>query len=200
LVVTDTGTGMDDETLARCREPFFTTKGRRGIGLGLATVATIVQRAGGGLDIQSEPGHGTSISAFFPVVEETQSPVDATRPRRVARVLLVDDDELVRRFAYKALSDVGYDVTSVDDAEEALSVATADGGFDLIVSDVVLPGMNGLDLVRIFGERWPATARLLMTGFAGTDTKGTDLGDVQVLKKPFAVDELTRAADDALKP
>ena len=59
--------------------------------------------------------------------------------------------------------------------------------------------MNGLDLVRAFGQRWPATARLLMTGFAGTDTTGTDLENVQVLKKPFAVDELTRAADDALK-
>jgi DNA-binding NtrC family response regulator len=105
----------------------------------------------------------------------------------------------VRGFASKALHDAGYDVTSVDDAEGAFAAASADGGFDLIVSDVVLPGMSGLDLVRTFHERWPATARLLMTGFAGTDTTGTDLEDVQVLKKPFAVDELTRAADGALE-
>ncbi len=116
-----------------------------------------------------------------------------------ARVLLVDDDVAVRGFAYKALNDAGYDVTSVEDAEEALRIAGANGGYDLIVSDVVLPGMNGLELVRKFGDEWPATARLLMTGFAGTDTKGTDLEDVQVLKKPFGVDELARAADAALK-
>jgi PAS domain S-box-containing protein len=199
LTVSDTGSGMDEETLARCREPFFTTKGRRGIGLGLATVATIVQRAGGHLDIESTIGEGTSISAVFPVVPSAPSRALPTRERRAARVLLVDDDELVRGYAFKALTDAGYEVTSVDDAEEALRAAGADGGFDLIVSDVVLPGMNGLDLVRTFGERWPATARLLMTGFAGTDTTGTDLEDVQVLKKPFAVDELARAADDALK-
>jgi len=199
LVVTDTGSGMDAETLERCREPFFTTKGRRGIGLGLGTVATIVERSGGRLDIASEPGRGTTVSAFFPVAQLAPKAEAASPLRHRARVLLVDDDVAVRGFAYKALNDAGYDVTSVEDAEEALNTASADGGFDLIVSDVVLPGMNGLDLVRAFGERWPATARLLMTGFAGTDTKGTDLENVQVLKKPFAIDELARAADDALK-
>ncbi len=199
LVVTDTGTGMDEATLERCREPFFTTKGKRGIGLGLGTVATIVDRAGGRLDIVSEPGRGTTVSAFFPVALAAPAPEpQALRPHR-ARVLLVDDDVAVRGFAFKALNDAGYDVTAVDDAEEALARASGSDGFDLIVSDVVLPGMNGLDLVRAFGERWPATARLLMTGFAGTDTTGTDLAEVQVLKKPFAVDELARSADAALK-
>jgi CheY-like chemotaxis protein/anti-sigma regulatory factor (Ser/Thr protein kinase) len=199
IVVSDTGVGMDAETLARCREPFFTTKGRRGIGLGLGTVSTIVERSGGRLDITSKPGQGTTISAFFPIAHVAPESVEAAPLSHRARVLLVDDDVAVRGFAYKALNDAGYDVTSVDDAEEALKVASNNGGYDLIVSDVVLPGMNGLDLVRTFGERWPSTARLLMTGFAGTDTKGTDLEDVQVLKKPFAIDELARAADAALK-
>jgi PAS domain S-box-containing protein len=199
IVVTDTGVGMDAETLARCREPFFTTKGRRGIGLGLGTVSTIVDRSGGRLVITSEPGRGTSISAFFPITHVTVAAEPAAPLSHRARVLLVDDDVAVRGFALKALKDAGYDVTSVEDAEEALRVAGTDRGYDLIVSDVVLPGMNGLDLVRRFGEEWPSTARLLMTGFAGTDTKGTDLEDVQVLKKPFAIDELARAADAALK-
>ena len=149
IVVADTGVGMDAETLERCREPFFTTKGKRGIGLGLGTVSTIVERSGGRLDIASEPGRGTTISAFFPVARGAAPEVElaAPLPHR-ARVLLVDDDVAVRGFAYKALNDAGYDVTSVDDAEEALKVASANGGYDLIVSDVVLPGMNGLDLVR----------------------------------------------------
>jgi CheY-like chemotaxis protein/anti-sigma regulatory factor (Ser/Thr protein kinase) len=199
LVVTDTGTGMDAETLERCREPFFTTKGKRGIGLGLGTVATIVERAGGRLDIVSEPGHGTAVSAYFPVAHVALAPEPGALRSDRARVLLVDDDVAVRNFAFKALNDAGYDVTAADDAEQAIALATDSGGYDLIVSDVVLPGMNGLDLVRVFGEQWPATARLLMTGFAGTDTTGTDLAEVQVLKKPFAVDELARAADAALK-
>jgi PAS domain S-box-containing protein len=199
IVVTDTGVGMDAETLARCREPFFTTKGRRGIGLGLGTVSTIVDRSGGRLVITSEPGSGTAISAFFPVAHVTPAAEPAAPLSHRARVLLVDDDVAVRGFAFKALKDAGYDVTSAEDAEEALRVASTNDGYDLIVSDVVLPGMNGLDLVRKFGEEWPATARLLMTGFAGTDTKGTDLEEVQVLKKPFGVDELARAADAALK-
>jgi DNA-binding NtrC family response regulator len=162
-------------------------------------VSTIVERSGGRLDIKSEPGQGTSISAFFPVAQEAPEAEPTAPLSHRARVLLVDDDVAVRGFAYKALNDAGYDVTSVDDAEEALKVAGGNGGFDLIVSDVVLPGMNGLDLVRTFGHQWPSTARLLMTGFAGTDTKGTDLEDVQVLKKPFGIDELARAADAALK-
>jgi PAS domain S-box-containing protein len=199
LVVTDTGTGMDAATLERCREPFFTTKGKRGIGLGLGTVATIVERAGGRLDIVSEPGHGTAVSVYFPVAHIALAPEPGSLRSDRARVLLVDDDVAVRGFAFKALNDVGYDVTAADDAEQAIALAGENGGYDLIVSDVVLPGMNGLDLVRLFGDRWPATARLLMTGFAGTDTTGTDLADVQVLKKPFAVDELARAADAALK-
>ena len=201
IVVSDTGVGMDAETLERCREPFFTTKGKRGIGLGLGTVvdhrrplrgtARHHQRARSRHDhLRLLPDRARAVAAEV----ELAAPL----PHR-ARVLLVDDDVAVRGFAYKALNEAGYDVTSVDDAEEALKVASGNGGYDLIVSDVVLPGMNGLDLVRQFGERWPATARLLMTGFAGTDTKGTDLEEVQVLKKPFAVDELARAADAALK-
>ncbi|HEY2812902.1 MAG TPA: ATP-binding protein [Acidimicrobiales bacterium] len=199
LTVSDTGVGMDPDTIDRCLEPFFTTKGRRGIGLGLATVSTIVQRAGGTLDITSSPGEGTSISIRLPIEQTIPSRSEPPPLRPQGRVLLVDDDGLVRRFASKALSEAGYEVTSVDDADTALTVARADGNFDLVVSDVVLPGMTGLELVRIFGTEWPSVARLLMTGFAGTETKGTDLETVRVLKKPFAVDELTRAAHDALE-
>jgi|GEM_PF-2895778 len=200
--VRDEGHGMDAATIERCREPFFTTKGRRGIGLGLSTVSSIVQRAGGRLDIDSELGVGTTITAVFPVydpsargaIPEAAAPEDHRRPR----VLLVDDDEAVRRFAAKGLADAGFEVTAVDDAAAAIAAA-GDTPFDLIVSDIVLDGMSGVDLVRLFGERWPATARLLVTGFAETGVAGADLDSVQVLRKPFAADELVRAAHDALR-
>jgi PAS domain S-box-containing protein len=197
LVVQDTGEGMDAETVARCREPFFTTKGRRGIGLGLATVTSIVQRAGGRLEIDSRPGRGTTISAIFPRAAPVSAAAPPKRRRKQARVLLVDDDELIQRYASQVLLDAGYDVTAVGDAEAAV-VALTEGRFDLLVSDVVLPGMSGFQLAARVGEQWPRVARLLITGYAGTDTHGTDLADVTVLPKPFAGDDLVRAAGDVL--
>jgi len=95
------------------------------------------------------------------------------------------------------LTQAGYDVVSVGDAETALATIES-GRFDLVVSDVVLPGMSGFELARTVEQRWPATALLLMTGFFGTDTRGTDLANVEVLSKPFSIDALKRAADNAL--
>ena len=201
LSVTDQGAGMSPETVARCLEPFFTTKGRRGIGLGLATVQSIVQRAGGTLEIKSEEGRGTTITALFPRVLETAEVPAPVRHDR-AKVLLVDDDELIRRYVSQVLLDAGFDVTAVGTAEAAIEAIEelGDGtpSFDLLVSDIVLPGMNGFELARRARELRPDLARLLITGYAGTDTSGTDLEDVTVLPKPFAGDDLVRAANDAL--
>ena len=197
LSVADTGEGMDADTLARCLEPFFTSKGRRGIGLGLATVSSIVERAGGRLDIQSRLGKGTTITAFFPLaVPVTAAEVEA--PHRPARVLLVDDDELIRRYATQVLLDTGYEVVSFGDAESALTWIDDGAAFDLLVSDVVLPGMSGFDLVRAVERRRPSSAVMLMTGFAGTDTWGTDLAGVEVLSKPFSIDEFVKAVATSL--
>lgn len=214
LVVADTGVGMDAVTAARCLEPFFTTKGRRGIGLGLATVATIVQRARGALEIDSAPGEGTRVTVTFPTVgsptigsragEATAAAAldGAATVGRRWHILLVDDDELVRRFAEKALRDAGFDVTAVADAAEALAAAdraTAQGGqLDLLLSDVVLPGTSGPELARAFAARWPATAVLLMTGFAPEATAG-GIDAMPVLKKPFSAEELAAAADQTLR-
>jgi CheY-like chemotaxis protein len=197
LAVTDTGVGMDEATLALCREPFFTTKGRRGIGLGLATVGTIVERAGGRLQIDSVPGQGTTVTVILPVAIDSAPTAPEASPPHSARVLLVDDDDLIRRYASEVLTNAGYDVVSVGDAETAL-VTIENGRFDLLVSDVVLPGMSGFELASTVEQRWPAMALLLMTGFFGTDTRGTDLADVEVLSKPFSIDALRRAADRAV--
>ena len=200
LTVSDTGAGMDADTLARCREPFFTSKGRRGIGLGLATVSSIVDRAGGRLDIESELGQGTTIAAYFPVAVRAEAEAEAeVGPHQPARVLLVDDDELIRRYADQVLVDAGYQVVSFGDAEAAVAWVDAGEPFDLLVSDVVLPGMSGFELVRAVEHRRPSSARLLMTGFAGTDTWGTDLADVQLLSKPFSIDEFLKAVGSSLE-
>jgi CheY-like chemotaxis protein len=198
IAVTDHGSGMDADTRARCLEPFFTTKGRRGIGLGLATVHTIVQRAGGRLEIDSEPGRGTTVTAVFPRSDAAAVTVERGTRREHASVLLVDDDELIRRYASTVLTDAGFEVTTVGSGEAAVQAMSTNGGFDLLISDIVMPGMSGFDLARRVGDQWPGVARLLMTGYAGTDTSGTDLADVVVLPKPFAGDDLVRAANDAL--
>src|SRR5436190_18130237 len=182
ISVADNGPGMDAETLARCREPFFTTKGRaRSTGLGLATVASIVQSAGGELDIDSTLGAGTTITAFLPHVLAAEVAVDGGGRSRVARVLVVDDSEDVRVLAERILADAGFLVTAVADAEEALVRAEVDGEFDLLLSDIVLPGMSGIGLARTFMQRWPDTARLLMTGFVGSEARTDEVVDTPVV-------------------
>ena len=197
--VADDGDGMAPDTLARCREPFFTTKGRsRGIGLGLATVASILQRSGGALEITSEAGRGTCVTAVFPAVGGAEDGATAPAGPERARVLLVDDDEAVRRLTARVLVQAGYLVTEVDDGESAVARAGA-GEFDLLVTDVVLPAMSGFELVREVGKRWPALPCLLITGYAGTETPADDVGETPLVTKPFTPEELLRAVADALR-
>jgi PAS domain S-box-containing protein len=200
IAVSDDGQGMDDDTLTRCREPFFTTKGRaHSTGLGLATVASIVQGAGGDLEIDSVLGDGTTVTALLPVVVSAGGSGDGADGARPARVLVVDDSEEVRVLAERILAAAGYEVTAAADAEEAIVRAEVEGGFDLLVSDVVLPGMSGIGLARTFMQRWPATARVLMTGFAGGEVSAEDVVDTPVVTKPFSSRDLERAAASALQ-
>lgn len=198
--VTDDGDGMDAETLARCQEPFFTTKSRsRGIGLGLATVASILERSGGTLHMTSEVGRGTSSTVLFPSVDPAQSPAEPEPGPEPGRVLLVDDDEQVRRFAARVLSENGYGVTEVPDGESAIRQIETVGAFDLLVTDVQLPAMSGAAVVREVRERWPAMACLLITGFAEAHSLDVDVGDTMLVPKPFAPEDLLRAAAGALQ-
>jgi CheY-like chemotaxis protein len=198
LRVTDDGEGMDPSTLAQCQKPFFTTKGRsRGTGLGLATVGSILERSGGTLEIASEPGRGTAVTAFFPEAADTGGPDLLPAQASPARVLLVDDDDQVRRFVQGVLSEAGYDVVATSDAESAIDHAEA-GGFALLITDVVLPGMSGVDLVRTVRTRRPEVACLLITGFAGDEVIERDLGDTMLVPKPFTPEALLRAAASVL--
>jgi len=191
--VADTGSGMDEATLARAVEPFFSTKGiGRGTGLGLSMVHGLTSQLGGALTIQSRQGYGTNVELWLPV---SATPVEPTRTadqptlgaasRGVA--LVVDDEELVRMSTADMLSDLGYTVVEAGSAEEAMSLVDRGGRFDLIVTDHLMPGMTGTDLARAIRSSRPTLPVLLVSGYA--EHEGID-SDLPRLTKPFRKDEL----------
>jgi two-component system, cell cycle sensor histidine kinase and response regulator CckA len=205
ITVADTGVGMDAETRERAFEPFFTTKPvGKGTGLGLATVYGIVQQSGGFVNLYSEPGRGTMFRILLPraegasVMDSRSAPT--TTQRGTGTVLLVEDEDAVRRLTQRVLSDAGYTVIAVNGPEEALA-ATADGqAVDLLLTDVVMPGMNGPELARLVLERSPATRVLFMSGYTddAIAQHGVHPGQTALLEKPFTIPELTHAVRAAL--
>jgi signal transduction histidine kinase/CheY-like chemotaxis protein len=205
--VTDTGTGMDQETMARMFEPFFTTKGQgKGTGLGLATVYAIARDAGGGVWANSAPGCGTTFKVCFPRVDEeasaerseSRSPI-STRGNET--VLLVEDEDLVRSFASQALGRDGYRVLQAPNAETALDIlADPRAGVDLVVTDVVMPGLNGRELVERARATRPGLKAIYMSGYTAEITfqRGVSAEDPRFLQKPFRPDELSRRVRQVL--
>ena len=197
LAVTDTGVGMDEATIARATEPFFTTKEPgSGTGLGLATVHGIVAESGGALVIESTPGSGTCVRAYFPAVDrdvrdepaEAASMQTALPTAPTARVLLVEDEGVVRDLVATMLRRAGYHVVDTASPHEALVLAR-EQRFDALVTDVVMPEMTGPQLVQELGEQAPAV--LFTSGYTGRDRirHGIDEG-VAFLQKPFTRDDL----------
>ncbi|MBV9289065.1 MAG: PAS domain-containing protein [Hyphomicrobiales bacterium] len=199
LSVTDTGAGMDSETLARVTEPFFTTK-PMGTGLGLAMARGFIEQSGGALLIESELGRGTIMHVWLPAADS--APTAAASLERMAppqqagngRVLVVDDEPLVREIVSEQLRSSGYVVTAVGDPREALALMDAGQSFDLIVSDLSMPGMDGMALVREVHRRAPSLPAILMTGYA-TNAAEIALGGIlpgtfSLLRKPVAQDDL----------
>jgi PAS domain S-box-containing protein len=204
--VSDTGTGMDTETRTRIFEPFFTTKGPgKGTGLGLSTVYGIIKQSGGSIEVYSEPGWGTTFKVYLPRVLERETPV-STQARSPSvggseTVLLVEDEEAVRRLARLVLEKMGYRVLEAASAEEAFSVATGhSGGIDLLLTDSVMPGMSGPDLARSLRPRRPEMRVLFMSGY--TDDAIVRHGLLEpteaFLQKPFTPDVLARKVRDVL--
>lgn len=190
--VADTGIGMDEPTLARAVEPFFSTKGvGKGTGLGLSMVHGLASQLGGALTINSKPGLGTNIELWLPQTEAApEAPVmmeepEAARGRGTA--LLVDDEEIVRLSTAEMLSDLGYRVVEAASAEEALSVIESGERVNLIVTDHLMPGMTGTDLARAVRARRPDLLVLIISGYAEMDGVAPDLPR---LTKPFRRDEL----------
>lgn len=193
LSVIDTGCGMDEETRRRAIEPFFSTKGKeRGTGLGLSMVHGLAGQLGGGLAIWSMPGDGTRIDLWLPIahpgtpIPEPASPAPAAALRSL-RVLLVDDEQLVRAGTAEMLRDLGHEVTEAGSARDALSRLADETRFDVIVTDYMMPDIDGIELARRVRALRPDMPVLLVTGYMGIDDALTDLPR---LAKPFGRSEL----------
>jgi PAS domain S-box-containing protein len=191
--VSDTGAGMDEETLRRCIEPFYSTKGvGRGTGLGLSMVHGLASQLGGALEIDSAPGHGARIRLWLPV-SQAAAPGLASTPwtpqARSARgrALVVDDEDLVRASTADMLTELGYEVIEAADAEDALRLLEGSGRIDILVTDHMMPGMTGVDLARAVRVSRPRTRILIVSGYAEVEGLAPDLPR---LAKPFRQTDL----------
>jgi two-component system cell cycle sensor histidine kinase/response regulator CckA len=205
LSVADNGCGMEEDTVERLFEPYFTTKGDNGTGLGLATVHGIVSQSGGRIAVESAPGKGSTFQVFLPLADGVPAPAAAVVPEVEARggsesILLIEDDPMVRSIVTAMLDHLGYNVVAVDGSE--LAIATFSGTsepFDLVLSDLVMPGLNGrqtFERLRALG----CTAKVLyMSGYADDALLGSeDDAPIALIQKPFDGEALARKVRDAL--
>jgi PAS domain S-box-containing protein len=209
LYVTDTGTGMSAEILARIFEPFFTTKEvGKGSGMGLPQVYGFAQQSGGNVKVETTEGAGTTVTLLLPRSEllpprdePAAKALDTTARRQALKgsVLLVEDDDEVAALVTEMLRELGFRVTRVPSAQSALGALADDPGIDLVFSDVMMPGaMNGVELAREVRRRRPATPVLLTTGYAGTAFKTAAAEGIEVLAKPYEISQLGAALAAAL--
>ncbi|MES2174435.1 MAG: ATP-binding protein [Pseudomonadota bacterium] len=208
LRVSDTGLGIPPDILAKIFEPFFTTKELgKGTGLGLSTVYGIVKQSGGYIFAESELGRGASFVIYLPVYAgadaQQPAPVKAPAPRPetwgTGTVLLVEDEDMVRAVAERALTRQGYKVLTANDGEQGLEVLNGPEKIDLLISDVVMPNMDGPAMVAQARRAYPDLPVLFMSGYAEEQLrKSIDLANVAFLPKPFSVSQLAEAARDAL--
>jgi signal transduction histidine kinase/CheY-like chemotaxis protein len=208
LSVSDTGVGMTEEVRRNAFEPFYTTKPMgRGTGLGLASVYGVVRQSGGDISLYSEPGHGTMVKVFLPSAAAGHTPGPAavvpeeSGAVQGGTVLLVEDDPAVRKLVSRSLDVLGFQVLEVPDGIAALrKVTELDGRVDVVLTDMVMPGMSGIDLVTRLREQWPTIGVVMMSGYTG-DTYVEAEGfpqNVGFLEKPFAVAELRRTIRNAV--
>jgi signal transduction histidine kinase len=207
LSVTDTGAGMDAETMSHIFEPFFTTKGPgKGTGLGLATVYGIVRQTGGGISVQSEPGKGTTFQIYLPQesrpVEISRAlPAPVEKSKNFETVLVVEDEDIVRELVCEVLEDQGYNILCAPDGIEALRVAEDyDGEIHLLVTDVIMPHMNGHELAGKLSELRPGMKILYVSGYSDNDIGDHGVLDprYELLQKPFTPQTLARKIRDVI--
>ena len=205
LEVTDTGTGMTEEVRQRCLEPFFSTKGDRGTGLGLAMVYGIIRRHKGTIDIQSEPGKGTTFAIGFPLEgeqkQETVLAVDTSKPSRKLRVLAVDDDPMTLMVTEECLRSEQHDVETAKNGREAFEKFRK-GRFDLIVTDQGMPEMNGNQLAAAIKQVSPATPMIMLTGNWQMVSSEEEQANVEVdliIGKPVTKSSLREAIAKVIK-
>lgn len=191
LTVTDTGEGMSPEVKERIFEPFYTTKEvGEGTGLGLSSVYGIVKQSNGAIEVTSEVGTGTTFRIYLP---STEAPAAKVAPKRT-RILMVEDSDIVRGVLVRVIGDGGYDVVAAEDPEKALALLATEEPFDLLLSDIVLPGMNGVDLAARIKELQPSIGVLFMSGYPREHRVEPD----RLLAKPFSNDELLAKLESTL--
>ena len=199
FAVADTGAGMDATTLARASEPFFTTKwvGSR-TGLGLPMAKGFAEQPGGALSIDSSLGKGTTVTLWLPEAASATPPGTATcrhgavvrsgEPAKPARVLVVDDESMVREMISETLEDAGFGVLTAEDGAKALARLAAGEAVDVLVTDLSMPEMDGLAVIRAAQERRPGLLALLLTGYAGDGAAiavdGAVTGSFSLVRKP----------------
>ncbi|MDB5695622.1 MAG: hybrid sensor histidine kinase/response regulator [Sphingomonas bacterium] len=207
LIVSDTGGGIAPEIIGKIFEPFFSTKDKfKGTGLGLSVVYGIVKQSGGWIFAESPPGEGARFTIYLPVHAAgpvarvpTRAPAKPVETWGTGTVLLVEDEDMVRAVAERALTRQGYSVLTAEHGEAALELLETSGRPDLLISDVVMPTMDGPTMVAKVRERYPDLPVIFMSGYAEEQLRRSiDLDQVAFLPKPFSVQQLAEAARDAL--
>ncbi|MBV9015966.1 MAG: response regulator, partial [Alphaproteobacteria bacterium] len=206
--VSDTGIGMSPEVLARACEPFFTTKEPgKGSGLGLAQVYGLAQQSGGGLRMTSTPGQGATVDVYLPrslvrphKASETIEPAGREALTRRAKVLVVDDNQDVRDVIIAYLETLGYRTEQAASGRDALALLAGNAGsLDLLLADYAMPGMSGADLARAVRAQWPELPVVVITGYADTERFDGQLDDAVLLRKPFRIQNLREAIEQAMQ-
>jgi len=207
LTFGDTGCGMDSQVLAKVFDPFFTTKPiGKGTGLGLSTIYGIVKQNNGFINVYSEPGQGTTFRIYFPVVEASELPAGDSAPSEPmaggsATILLVEDDPLILELGQRILAQLGYEVLAAATPEQAIGIAKEySGRIDLMITDVVMPQMNGHDLVRRINPILPGLKCLYMSGYTANVIAHHGVLDpgVNFLQKPFTIQEIAAKVSQVL--
>ena len=205
IAVTDTGSGMTPEVQARAFEPFFTTKELgKGTGLGLSQVYGFVRQSGGAVKLRSAPGRGTTVTIYLPPAPaapaaETVDGTTLPAPILHASILVVDDDDDVRDLVVTMLEELGYRVTAAEDGRAALDLLSRNRPFDLLLADVAMPGLSGVDVVRAARARGCAPRVLYATGYADLGAYGPSLEGEDMIRKPYRMTDLAARVDRALR-
>jgi CheY-like chemotaxis protein len=204
VCVSDTGTGMSDEVLRKAFEPFFTTKAvGSGTGLGLSQVYGIARQTGGGVSIATKVGEGTKVTVYLPrtsarpILHPSEAPGAPLR-RHDATILVVDDDPDVRRLAISCLETLGYRVFGAEGGRAAIDLVGRDVSLDLVLIDIAMPEINGVEAIQAILKNRPTLPFLYMTGYVGP-TK-LDSSEQRVVKKPFTIAELAAKVEEVLYP
>lgn len=204
--ITDTGIGIDEETMQHVFEPFFTTK-EQGTGLGLSVVHGIVKQHGGWINVRSKPGQGTTMCLYLPAVPEEHNKVSrepvalSDLPGKGERLLIVEDEAMIMDFIGIALGENGYKIFTASSAEDAIEIFKRErGNFDLVFSDVMLPGKSGIELVEYIASEKPGMKFLLTSGYIHQESNWSLIQErgYPFLQKPYALDVLFRTIREVL--